>query len=680
MLRTFLTVLLATASTAAAHNGEIAFAVPATGLTVDGDLADWPATAQYDISRTELGAAPTDAADFHGRFRVAHDGADLWVAVQIDDADFAASGHVPASPQELSQLLRQLGWRRWRGGEELPSPPDGVAVVVEVGHAGEERVARLAVDGHGETTVLTPDDAWSPVVDATMIRRGGRRTYEMRISLGAESQTRGSTLGFDLTAVDRDGDEVSWMTWGAGAGKLWDSRAGTRADLMLVDEAPRLRLHGRAVWSISGDTPPRAVNVQTATGARWVVETAADGAFETLAPAGGYVLTIEDPRLGLDRQEHAVVLDAASGPLQVVDTPLFHLAALTEAPPPVTVRHRPPPTRQRGVSWVGSRIVGAEHLAPLEPLHVDWIVQTPFGWQSDIHAPTLQAPTGEAGLWGESDRGVAITAALARQRGIATLLKPHLWTGRGSWRGELAMVTEDHWEEWFAQYESFILHYAELAQANGIEALCIGTELSATLHREAEWRRIIARVRQVYGGWLIYAANWTHFEDVPFWDAVDMIGVQAYFPLAAEPTDDVDVLAAGWEPWLERLEAVARREDRRVVFTEIGYRTNTNAAVEPWLWERQTSGGGDAAGRRTQQACYEAFFHAVWPRDWVGGAYFWKWFPHHERAGGDEDDGFTPQRKPAQVTLAERYRSTMELEMPGVPVPAAVLPTVAGGE
>ena len=118
---------------------------------------------------------------------------------------------------------------------------------------------------------------------------------------------------------------------------------------------------------------------------------------------------------------------------------------------------------------------------------------------------------------------------------------------------------------------------------------------------------------------------------------------------------------AGWQPWLERIEAVAQRSSRRVLFTEIGYRTNSNAAVEPWLWERQTEGGGDAEGMHTQDALYQAFFRAAWDQPWVAGAYFWKWFPDHERSGGDGDVGFTPQRKPAQETLTDWYRRALVL-------------------
>ena len=62
----------------------------------------------------------------------------------------------------------------------------------------------------------------------------------------------------------------------------------------------------------------------------------------------------------------------------------------------------------------------------------------------------------------------------------------------------------------------------------------MGTELDRLTGHQEEWRRIIAEVREVTAARLTFASNWTHFENVPFWDALDAVGVQAYFPLSEE--------------------------------------------------------------------------------------------------------------------------------------------------
>ena len=62
----------------------------------------------------------------------------------------------------------------------------------------------------------------------------------------------------------------------------------------------------------------------------------------------------------------------------------------------------------------------------------------------------------------------------------------------------IELNTEAGWTRWFAAYREFILHYAVLAQETGVEALCIGNELSRTTHRGQAWRQLINDIRAVY--------------------------------------------------------------------------------------------------------------------------------------------------------------------------------------
>lgn len=320
-----------------------------------------------------------------------------------------------------------------------------------------------------------------------------------------------------------------------------------------------------------------------------------------------------------------------------------------------------PPERQRGLSWVAGRTeVTARDFEPLVDLGVNWIVQTPFGWQQGLDSPEVRSATGDGIWWGESDAGLERTARLARERGIHTLLKPHLWVRgaeTGVWRGDIAMRSDEDWRRWFTSYERFILHYAELAERVGIEALAVGTELhTAVVERPADWRRLIARARGVYSGRLTYSANWyREFSEVSFWDDLDWIGIQAYFPLAAGERPTVEELIEGWRPHLAQIEELHDRVGKPVVFTEIGYRSTADAAIEPWRWPRRGRGGQvEAVDLEVQSRCYEAFFRAVWPRPWLAGAYFWKWYPSGGPGAGDPD--FTPQGKPALEVLRRAFR------------------------
>ena len=300
----------------------------------------------------------------------------------------------------------------------------------------------------------------------------------------------------------------------------------------------------------------------------------------------------------------------------------------------------------------------------LAALNVNWISQTPFGWQQSADAPEVVLETSGRVWWGESDEGLAETARRARKRGIRTVLKPHVWIrdrSDGRWRGNIDFSTPEEWDRWWASYRRFILHYAELAEVTGMEALCVGTELrSAVLNRPEAWRVLIADVRAVYGGELTYSANWyREFEEVTFWDALDYIGIQVYFPLADSTGAalTLDELTAAWTPNVELIEAVHQRVGKPVLFTEVGYRSTADAAVEPWVWRSAAPVDDDL-----QATLYEAMFLTFWRKTWFAGTHVWKWFPEGStRFGGRRarrrERGFTPQGKPAEAVLARWYRT-----------------------
>jgi hypothetical protein len=319
-------------------------------------------------------------------------------------------------------------------------------------------------------------------------------------------------------------------------------------------------------------------------------------------------------------------------------------------------------TRLRGVSWVAGDSITAADLESLRQAHITWIAQMPFGWQGAAAEPAIRMNTarrsGRGGMWGESDAGLIYTARLARRRGIHTLLKPHVWVrGRGAWPGDINMTSAANWDAWFASYTSFILHYAQLAETAHLDGLCIGTELlhaTEPAHEKA-WRGLIRQIRRLYHGPLTYAANWSgEYQQIRFWDALDYVGIQAYFPLSRTSNPPLDTLLRGWQPHLQALAAWQKKIKKPIVFTEIGYKTTPDAAARPWEWpERLTLTPPDEA---TQARCYEAMFRACWDRPWLKGIFIWKWYPGLAADGpARRHADFTPQHKPAEAVLAKWY-------------------------
>ena len=61
----------------------------------------------------------------------------------------------------------------------------------------------------------------------------------------------------------------------------------------------------------------------------------------------------------------------------------------------------PDDARHRGASWVAGREITPLDIQPLVQANVNWIVQTPFGWQRGIDSPQIKLITGPGVFWGD---------------------------------------------------------------------------------------------------------------------------------------------------------------------------------------------------------------------------------------------------------------------------------------
>lgn len=306
--------------------------------------------------------------------------------------------------------------------------------------------------------------------------------------------------------------------------------------------------------------------------------------------------------------------------------------------------------KHKGVCWVaGPNPLEGWELDSLQGYGATHISQTPFGWQRDPRKPEIRwEKHSDRMWWGERLTGLEATLREGRDTGLESILKPHLWV-HDAWPGEIEMQSEDDWSLWFAQYAEFITYFADFAEQHKIPVLCIGTELEKTIHREDDWREIIRIVRSRYKGRLVYAANFTEYDKIKFWDALDYIGIQAYFPLASTVNPDQKDLDKAWAKVIPQIERVVSKFQKPVIFTEIGYCNTADAAVSPWVWPNERK--GSEISEAVQAKCYHAFFENVWKKDWLAGVYFWKWYPRVRRSEID----FTPQGKAAAKVMRRGF-------------------------
>lgn len=276
-------------------------------------------------------------------------------------------------------------------------------------------------------------------------------------------------------------------------------------------------------------------------------------------------------------------------------------------------------TRRSGQEWA-SEALGAE-LERIRTLGANWIAIHPYaGIRGDGRV-----------LWRrflEDGRHEEVTRPIreAHARGLSVLVHPHLahWGSPFDWRGAIDFEDPEERARFFREYREWILALAELARE--ADGLVLGSELDRLTFDEGAWRELVAQVRTRTSAHLTFASNWTDYERVPFWDALDAVGVQAYFPLCQEANPTRASLRAGWEPVLTSLRRVHARTGKPVVFTELGYDVSLDAAREPWASGRVPAADLERA-RALQAECLSVAFEAIGPeRAWLRGAFLWKWF------------------------------------------------------
>ncbi len=296
---------------------------------------------------------------------------------------------------------------------------------------------------------------------------------------------------------------------------------------------------------------------------------------------------------------------------------------------------------QRGVNFTAEfpafygDAAAVEMLQQLPAHGINAIALVPYGFASTTEPKVRGWNT----RW-EGDAGITQLARVAHSLGMKVLLKPQLWMHGGN-PADINFPGATENSEWFAQYQPFLEHYAQLASAIHADVFCIGVELEKMSGNQQGWRKLIAHAREIYPGPLTYAANFgAEFESIQFWDALDYIGIDEYYPLP----DDLSTAGV-----VEKISAVQARYQKPVLFTEAGFPSVAGANRTPW----------DERARRVdldiQEKSYDALLAAFYEKPWFAGVYWWKIGTNGY--GGPKDASHTPWNKPAMQSMERWYRS-----------------------
>ena len=305
-----------------------------------------------------------------------------------------------------------------------------------------------------------------------------------------------------------------------------------------------------------------------------------------------------------------------------------------------------------GVSFVASRdSISLEHIKPVINVKSNYVALMPFGFIKELSSPKIRHNTSRQ-WFGETEKGIIQYAKEFQKVEIQIMIKPQIWVWNGKYTGLIEMKSNEDWKVLEDSYTSFILTYAKAAEEINADILCIGTELEKFVaNRPDYWHYLIKEIRKVYKGKLTYAANWDEYKRVTFWNKLDFIGIDAYFPVSEKKEPSVVDFEKGWQPHKEEIYKVQKQFLKPILFTEYGYRSVDYSGKKPWESNRVNGNINLQAQVNGLQAIHNQF----WKEDWFAGGFIWKWFHKHENVGGKNNNRFTPQNKPAEERLKNLY-------------------------
>jgi hypothetical protein len=299
-------------------------------------------------------------------------------------------------------------------------------------------------------------------------------------------------------------------------------------------------------------------------------------------------------------------------------------------------------------------------------------------YQSDIHANTVGPVFDTIHANRENSEDIATIGAAIDYihcLGMKVLFKPMLDSGDGNWRGYINPTNPSLWFGFQGSstpvansYGDYMSQMAVLAQQHHADLFSVGCELNNMEKYSASWQQVISNVRSHYTGTVTYSANWSaggtgpdgndaggSYTAVSWWNRLDYVGVDAYFPLTNMNDPSEATLQTAWtnqaaslKSWLDGYNT-ANSTHLKMLFTEVGYSSYAGTNKTSY----QLFNSSNVADTTEQANCYQVLLAVMSQQSWWDGAFWWNWTTNP--SGDSSGKNFTPQLKPAQQVAAQLY-------------------------
>lgn len=305
---------------------------------------------------------------------------------------------------------------------------------------------------------------------------------------------------------------------------------------------------------------------------------------------------------------------------------------------------------------------GIAAMKRLKGFGVDTLAIFPAVSMPDIKKPGF--------TYGEQDAQLRAFLRAVKSLGLSAFVLPRIespafFKPPHPWRADIAMDDPADWPTFHEDFTKLVRHYGKLAREEGAALFGIGLEYRAAVREHPDaWRAIARAAKEAFGGPITYSANWDDYDQVIWWDAVDVIGIGAYFELLSDglandathemrakkelPRPTLSQIVDGWKPIKATLKAFSEKYKKPIFFTEVGYTTFVDTAYHPWMWQ------SERAVDPTQQAlCYRALFKTFAGEPWWKGCCMWSFYTDPSAV---EQWNYSPQGQEAERIMRDAYR------------------------
>ena len=162
-------------------------------------------------------------------------------------------------------------------------------------------------------------------------------------------------------------------------------------------------------------------------------------------------------------------------------------------------------------------------------------------------------------------------------------------------------------------------------------------------------------MRRVYHGLLTYSANWDDVEQSAIEGDLDVIGVNAFFPLADADGAGEEKLREGGRKVRATIHALAERWGKPLLFTETGYTARPDSGA-PWEWPDIMS--GVRVDERAQAAAYRALVAPLLDEPDFASFFVWRFYANPDDVSQEAPWGFSPRGKLAEIVVRDAFAAS----------------------